>query len=161
MTERDTRNVAEPKPPRKKSGRKLIIITVLLMIVGGGASFGGYYVKTGQILFGLDRFIIKPMEEKTFQLDSFLVNLRDERATRYLKTTIALSYMEDDSKMKIEQQVSQIRDVVIQYLRGLSQKEIAEANSLEVYRFDLLTQINQIFDDEIVYNLYFTDFLIQ
>jgi flagellar FliL protein len=161
MTERDIRNAVEPKPTRKRFGRKLILMIVLLMIVGGGVSFGGYYVKTGQVLFGIDRYFKKPLEEKTFQLDSFLVNLKDDRAIHYLKTTVVLSYMEDDAKVQIEQRVSQIRDAVIQYLRGLSRNEIAQANSLEVYRLDLLTQINQIFDDEIVYNLYFTDFLIQ
>lgn len=151
--------------PSKKRPKRLVLraalILLLILVVAGGAGLGIYYLNQGTLPFGLQTWLEKPKVEKMLPMDSFLVNLKDDRSMHYLKTTVVLSYLNDKDKVLIEQQQPQIRDVVIQYLRGLSRSAIMEANSLEIYRLDLLDQINLIFGREVVHRLYFSDFLIQ
>lgn len=157
----DMTSAAPSKKRPKRLGLRVALILLLILVIAGGAGLGIYYLNQGTLPFGLQTLLEKPKVEKMLPLDSFLVNLKDDRSMHYLKTTVVLSYLNDKDKALIEQHQPQIRDVVIQYLRGLSRSAIMEANSLEIYRLDLLDQINLIFGREVVHRLYFSDFLIQ
>lgn len=150
-------------PTKKRIGwlRKLILILLIVLLAAGGVSLGVFYKNTGTLPFGLQKLIEKPQVELTLPLDSFLVNLKEDRAMHYLKTAIVLSYMDSKDREVIEQSMPQIRDVVIQHLRGLSKNDLTGADKLEILRLDLLDRINLIFGRDIVYSLYFSDFLIQ
>ncbi|SCZ77780.1 flagellar basal body-associated FliL family protein [Acidaminobacter hydrogenoformans] len=141
--------------------QKFMLILLIVILAAGAAALGVYYRNTGALPFGLQSFLEKPQVELTLPLDSFLVNLKDDRAMHYLKTSIVLSYMDSGDREVIEQSMPQIRDIVIQHLRGLSKNDLAGADRLEVLRLDLLDRINLIFGRDIVYSLYFSDFLIQ
>ncbi|MZQ99591.1 MAG: hypothetical protein GT601_18135 [Acidaminobacter sp.] len=149
--------------PQKRLGRlkKILLILFLILIMAAGTGLGVYYVNTGALPFGLQRLIEKPQVELMMPAESFLVNLKDDRAMHYLKATVVLSYFESKDQALISQSTPQIRDVVIQYLRGLSRNDIMDAGNLEIIRLDLLDQINLIFGREVVHSLYFSDFLIQ
>lgn len=148
------------KSVKRKKMKWIPVVGILLFIIVASI-IGGLYFKTGQWPFGMQKFLEKPQIEQMIPLDSFLVNLKDERSTHFLKTSITLSILDDESKAIIDLRMPQIRDVVIQHLRGLSKSEISEAQTLEIIRLDLLDQLNQLFEQDILYNLYFTDFLIQ
>lgn len=152
---------ASGSAPGRRRRLRLVPLLLILVVLTSAASLAIYYWQTKHLPFELQRFLERPAVEQVIPLDSFLVNLKDERATHYIKTSMTLTYLNKKDKAVIEQQMPQIRDVVIQFLRGLSRTEIMAANTLEMYRRDLLEQINLIFTDDPVYNLYFTDFLIQ
>lgn len=150
-------------PTKKRKGwlRKFILILLLVLLAAGGVSLGVYYKATGVLPFGLQKLVERPQVELALPLDSFLVNLKDDRAMHYLKTSIVLSYMDPKDREVIEQSMPQIRDAVIQHLRGLSKNDLAGADRMEVLRLDLLDRINLIFGRDLVHSLYFSDFLIQ
>lgn len=149
------------KKKRLRGFQKVILILLMLVLVAAGAGLGVFYINTGGLPFGLQRLLEKPQVELMMPAESFLVNLKDDRAMHYLKATVVLSYLDNKDQSLINQSIPQIRDVVIQYLRGLSRNDIMDAGNLEIIRLDLLDQINLIFGREVVHRLYFSDFLIQ
>ena len=146
---------------RLRGFQKVILVLLILLLVAAGVGLGVYYVNTGALPSGLQRLIEKPQVELMMPAESFLVNLKDDRTMHYLKATVVLSYLDDKDQSLINQSIPQIRDVVIQYLRGLSRNDIMDAGNLEIIRLDLLDQINLIFGRDVVHRLYFSDFLIQ
>lgn len=149
------------KKKRLSGFKKVILILLMILLIAAGVGLGVFYWNTGALPFGLQRLIEKPQVELMMPAESFLVNLKEDRAMHYLKTTVVLSYLDSKDQAVIEQNIPQIRDVVIQYLRGLSRDDIMDAGNLEILRLDLLDQINLIFGREAVHRLYFSDFLIQ
>lgn len=149
------------KKKRLRGFQKVILILLIVILVAAGAGLSVFYINTGGLPFGLQRLLEKPQVELMMPAESFLVNLKDDRAMHYLKATVVLSYLDGKDQSLINQSTPQIRDVVIQYLRGLSRNDIMDAGNLEIIRLDLLDQINLIFGREVVYRLYFSDFLIQ
>lgn len=155
--EEQIESIATPKPQLRKV---ILIAALLVVLISGALTFGGYYYVTGEVLFGLDGLFASEPEEITFEMDSFLVNLRGSRS-HYLKATIALSFMDPEAKDQVQAYRSQIRDTVIQYLRSKSQEDFVQSDNLEPFKAELKAQIDLLFNEEILYNIYFTEFLIQ
>jgi len=149
------------KKKRLSGLKKFVLIFLVILLIASGVGLGVVYMRTGTLPFGLQGLIEKPQVEQMMPMESFLVNLKDDRAMHYLKTTVVLSYLDSKDQVLIDQSIPQIRDVVIQYLRGLSRNDIMDAGNLEIIRLDLLDQINLIFGRDVVHSLYFSDFLIQ
>lgn len=157
--EMDEYSEEQPKPVNL---RKLILIVFLVFaIVFTGLAFGGYYFVTGQVLFGLDKMFEEKPAEATLAMEPFLVNLQADGRDQYLKATVAIGYQYTDHLALLEGSTTQIRDVVIQYLRSKSGTDFSQEENLEPFKEELKAQLNGLFEEDIVYRIYFTEFLIQ
>jgi flagellar basal body-associated protein FliL len=145
----------------KKKPNKLVVIIIILTAVILLGIVAVIFMATGIKLSDVtDRFV--KHEEYIVQMDSFVVNLNSEgRTTNYLKTQVSLMYTDKKKGSLLEEKTSQIRDVVITDLMGYSPNQLLAQDGLEKVKAQLKKQINQALEEEVVEEVYFTDFLIQ
>lgn len=145
---------------KKKPNRLVVIIIILAAIILVGivaVIFMATGIKVSDIT---DKFV--KHEEYIVEMDSFVVNLNTEgRTSNYLKIQVSLLYTDKKRGPVLEEKSSQIRDVVITDLMGYSPEQLLAEDGLEKVKSRLKKQINQALDEEVVEEVYFTDFLIQ
>ena len=147
----------EDKP--KKSKLKLIIIGVLVLLLGGGGFFGYSKYKKGK---GEEA-----EEEKKVSiicpLKSFVVNLYDKRGMgkRYLKVTMELEVGKEEHKLKVEENIPQLRDTILILLSSQTLKEINTMEGKLELKHGILSRMNQVLGEKIVRRIYYTEFVVQ
>lgn len=95
----------------------------------------------------------------TYSLEEIIVNLKD--GSRYLKVKVALGYnLEGDLKTIMHQEI-QIRDTILSIFRSKSAEEIMPIENTKSLKSEIQKQLNQLFSEEIVTDIYLTDFLVQ
>jgi|LGVF01.1.fsa_nt_gb flagellar basal body-associated protein FliL len=149
------------QPPEKKKKNKLIII-IPLVIIFLVVAFVGYAFFTKSFFFksGEDESV-KRIEEQIFQMDEFVINLRDENARRYLKTSIVITYENKKELEKLKNNIPQMRDVIIETLRAKSVDDVMNVENSDILKNEIKDKVNELYEDEIVLEVYFINFLIQ
>lgn len=145
----------------KKKPNKLVIIIVLmsLMIMAGAVTivFMATDIKLSDVLVKFEKH-----EEYVVQMENFVVNLdTDSKKNTYLKTQISLLYTDDKMGKILEQKTSQIRDVIIKSLMEYQSEELLLEGGLSSAKVKLRNNINTTLGEDVVKDIYFTDFLIQ
>lgn len=140
---------------------KIMILVVMInfvIILGVVALF---YLNGGlKLPIGKD----KPVEaiEYVVAMDSFTVNLNTEgRTNSYLKTEISFMYIDDSKTELFTEKKSRIRDIIIKDLMEYSSAELLASGGMEYVKAKLKTEVNTVFGEDVVKEIYFTDFLIQ
>jgi flagellar basal body-associated protein FliL len=148
----------------KKGGNKsskLVIIVVMMNFVIILGVVAMLYLNGGlKLPVGKD----KPVEviEYVIAMDSFTVNLNTEgRTNSYLKTEISFMYSDDSKTELFTEKKSRIRDIIIKDLMEYSSAELLASGGLEYVKAKLKTEVNTVFGEDVVKEIYFTDFLIQ
>ena len=154
----------KPKSDKSKKGNilKIAIIVLLLLIVVGGAAFGGMYIAGKKGSTGTSTTTkAKEVNEITYSLDEFLVNLLDDDGRRYLKVKVFIGY-EDNKELTAELDTKKpiIRDVVITTLRA---KKTTDFNAIGVnaIKKELIATINPVLEKGKITHIYFNDILVQ
>jgi len=160
----------------KGAKSKLIIIiagVVLLLGLGGG---GAYFL--GALGGGGDAEAAKGAAPKAegshggqqqegqpgrsrVSLDTFVVNLADEGAQRYLKVTMMVEFFGNDPPPQFSVRQPEVRDLL---LTLLSSKYVADVRTIEgkqQLRDEVIARINRVLDDDVVKAIYFADFIVQ
>ncbi len=96
-----------------------------------------------------------------YPLDGFTVNLLSDSGRRYLKTTINLELMDEETAAELESKDPVIRDIMIRVLTSKTLEEIATAKGKEKLKDQLVNQINLRLRDGEIKNVYFVEFVIQ
>ena len=100
--------------------------------------------------------------ENTLLLDEFVMNLKSEESgPNYLKAKIALMYPDSKDEKKINENISKVRDIVNREMRVKSADEILDVKKMETFKAHLIKEINQGLGKEAIYDIYFTDLVIQ
>lgn len=94
-------------------------------------------------------------------LDPFVVNLNEPGAPRYLRVRISLELPNEEAKLLVEQRQVPFRDRVIGHLSNLEAARLRSAHDKERLRLELITISEEAFEQSLVNNLYFTEFIIQ
>ncbi|MCB2288882.1 flagellar basal body-associated FliL family protein [Clostridium sp. CS001] len=154
------------KPKKDKSPKgnifKIVIIVLLSLIVVGGATFGGMYLASKKGV-GADVKSDKPVEinEVTYSLDEFLVNLLDEDGRRYLKVKVFIGYEDNkDLTAEIELKKPIIRDVLNTSFRSKKTTDFG-ATGVDTMKEQLIVSINSALSKGKVSHIYFNDILVQ
>lgn len=147
--------------PEKKKKSKLIIIIPLVIIILV-LSFVGYAFFTKSFFFKSEEDEnAKKIEEKVFQMEEFVINLRDENARRYLKASIVITYENKKELEKLNNNIPQMRDIIIETLRAKSANEVMNVENSDTLKNEIKDKVNELYEDEIVLEVYFINFLIQ
>lgn len=163
----------EQEQEEKKGGKKKLIIILLLVLIilgaGGGAAYKFLVLdkqneeqkkekKAEKIVEE-----IKNVEELGIQFDvgTFIVNLQDRDADRYLKISVVLEVQDEKIKMELEKRLPQIKDAITTLLFTKSSSELKTAEGIEQLKEEIIKRINAILPIGGVKNVYFTDFVIQ
>ncbi len=161
MTLAERMNPNNIQPPEKKKKNKLIII-IPLVIIFLVVAFVGYAFFTKSFFFksGEDESV-KRIEEQIFQMDEFVINLNDENSRRYLKTSIVITYENKKELKELNDNIPQMRDVIIETLRAKSAVDVMNVENTDMLKNEIKDKVNELYEDEIVLEVYFINFLIQ
>ena len=147
----------EEKP--KKSKLKLIIIGVIVLLLGAGGFFGySKYKKANE----------KETEKEEqvsiiIPLKSFVVNLFDKKGIgkRYLKIRMEIEVGKEEDKLKIDNNIPQLRDTVLILLSSQTLKDINTMEGKLELKHAILLRMNQILGKKTVRRIFFTEFVVQ
>ena len=96
-----------------------------------------------------------------FKLDTFIVNLADQERSRYLRVTMELELPDSTSTGRLEDRLPQIRDSILMILPS---KHLADITSMEgktALRDEIIAKLNGLFAENIISNIFFTEFVVQ
>ncbi len=148
----------------------IVIIAVAVLFIGGVG--GGFYMIWNK-LADLDARIqseeVADEEDEgqaaamgaLFPLDTFIVNLADEKSKRYLKVTMQIELKEGEALELLEKRLVQVRDIILMILPTKRFQEIRSVDGKTVLRQEIMARLNDLFKKEAVNNIYFTEFVVQ
>ena len=103
-------------------------------------------------------------ERGLFPLETLIVNLEDDNAARYLKTTIKIELTNKAMVNELQKDEITKAKMLDTILLVLSSKKYAELLNIEgrmKVRQELILRLNGIVRDQGVRNIYFTEFVVQ
>ena len=163
----------EQQEESKGGGKKKLFIiglVLLLLLGGGGAAAYKFLVLDKQKADEekekkAEKIVedIKNIEDIGVQFDvgTFIVNLQDKDADRYLKITIVLDAQDEKVKAELEKRLPQVKDAITTLLFTKTSSELRTAEGIEELKEEILKRVNAILPIGGVKNVYFTDFVIQ
>ncbi len=105
----------------------------------------------------------KPEPGKVYDLGTFIVNLADEEASRYVRTQIELEYSKVNLELdkEIKERYPQFKDLVNTLLNDRKAAELSTSEGKERFRRELQLKINESLKYGAVTNVFLTLFAIQ
>jgi flagellar basal body-associated protein FliL len=148
------------KRGNSKSNKVVVFVVIMNFVIILGVVAMLYFNGIIKLPVGKEKTV--EVIEYVIAMDSFTVNLStDGRANSYLKTDISFMYYDDSKTELFTEKKSRIRDIIIKDLMEYSSAELLASGGLEYVKTKLKTQVNTVFGEEVVKEIYFTDFLIQ
>lgn len=163
----ETKPDAEEAAPPKKSKKMLFIILFAVVAAGGGGA--AFFMTKGDAApppGGQVAEVAAPVEEKAglIPLDSFLVNLADERGERYMKVTMRLTVAPESVADEIKEQdleLARIRDRVLTVLMSKTFEEMVNPLGKESLRLEIQAQTDSLIESGEVRDVLFSEFVVQ
>lgn len=152
----------------ERDHRKLLNLLVVLSIVSVLGILGlaaGLFMLWASKMEPKEVKVIeqKPEPGKIYDLGTFVVNLADEDASRYVRAEIKLEYSKENLQLdgEIKERTPQIQDLVNTLLNEHHAEELATAEGKERFRRELILKINHILKHGAITNVFLTQFAIQ
>lgn len=156
----------------KKGGKKkLLIFLLIFLVIAGAGGFAAYkFLIAGKQEENTEekkaQQVVKEVNAVEqlgimYDLGTFVVNLADRDADRYLKITVVLELESDMVRMEIEKRLPQIKDTITTLLLTKTSEEIKTAEGMELLKEEIIKRVNAILPLGGVKNVYFTEFVIQ
>jgi len=156
----DEDKTGDGQDAKPKSKMPLILVLVVLLLGGGGGA-----------AFFLSRK--SPKAAKTDEdvgsgkkigpllaLKSFIINLNDQRGSRYLKLAVDLELRKPLTEAQSKATV-RVRDKMIVYLSGLKMADVQARKAKLKLKRELVRLANEGYGAKRVRNAYFKEFVIQ
>ena len=96
-----------------------------------------------------------------FSLDTFIVNLNDERRSRYLRVTMDLELFRKPDADLLSDRLPQIRDSILTILPAKRFEDISTIEGKTALREEIMEKLNALFNQKLVSNIFFTEFVVQ
>ena len=96
-----------------------------------------------------------------YSLDTFIVNLADEGRSRYLRVTMDLELVQSDYAAELAERLPQVRDSILMILPSKQFDDIAGMEGKIALRDEILAKLNSLFVNDVVTNIFFTEFVVQ
>jgi len=166
MAEQEEAPIAEGGG-KKGAPVKLIVAVFGLLLLLGGA---GLVLKSGIIgqLGGGGETEAATEEESAasdmgpiYPLETFIVNLADERGKKYLKTRLELELDGAGVVPEIDRRLPQFRDTILTILSSKSFEDVRQLEGKYQLRAEVMTMLNQYLNSGKITNIYFTEFIVQ
>jgi len=96
-----------------------------------------------------------------YALDKFIVNLASDGGSRYLRCAVNLELSSEEFQAEVDKKKPLIRDIMIRVLSAKSYEEISTIRGKESLKDEMVNELNKIFTDGTVENVFFTEFVVQ
>ncbi len=157
----------------RKINKIILIAIIAVAVLFSGAVGGGFYMMWNK-LAELDA-LVRPEEEEVedetddglstigalFPLDTFIVNLADEKRKRYLRVTMQIELKDGEPVEILEKRLVQVRDIILTILPTKRFQEIRSVDGKTLLRQEIMTRLNDLIKKEVINNIYFTEFVVQ
>lgn len=141
----------------KKSRMKIVLLIVLIIFMISIAVFLTYSYANESFIF---KERVRPSDTGfTYAMQELVINLKGDN--RYLKTKIALGYGVKNDIAFIQEKEMQLTDNIIHILRGKSREDIMPVENTQDLKKEIKEKLNTQFEEEIITDVYITEFLIQ
>jgi flagellar protein FliL len=100
-------------------------------------------------------------ESVLVELKPFVVNLQDERRSRYLRIAIQLEIVGAKWEEEIQKRLPQVRNRLLFLLSNKTVDEISSVDGKYRLQEEIVHHINENLEKAIVQKVYFTDFIVQ
>jgi len=160
----------EPQEEKKKSSISIIqiVIIVLLLAVLG---VGGFITWK---LMNLEMPVAQQGEQQVapedlpnagpgilVDLENITINLADEDESRFLRVKMKLEVENEEGKLKVDTLNVQIKDLIITILSSKRFDDVRTPQGKYDLKLELVYRINSLISDEVVKNMFFSDFVAQ
>ena len=158
----------EQQQEKEKGGKKklILILPIILLILGGGG-FAAYkfFLAPKEEGKPADKVSkeIQNVEDKGVELEvgTFVANLADKDADRYIKVTIVMEVQDDKVKEEATKRMPQIKDAINTLLFTKTSDELKAPEGIEKLKEEIIRRTNAILPVGGIKNVYFTEFIIQ
>ena len=96
-----------------------------------------------------------------FPMDTFIVNLADEGGKRYLRITMDLELTRGTVSDDLKKRLPQMRDSILMVLPSKRFEDIRTVEGKTSLRNEIIANLNGLFGQERISNIYFTEFVVQ
>jgi len=153
----------------EKGVRGLVLVSLLLsaLTLAGMVALGVLvFSKLGAVTDSKKEVKVieqKPEPGKIYDLGTFIVNLADEEASRYVRAQVQLEYssMNPELDKEIKLRDAQFKDLVNTLLNDRKAVELSTSEGKEQFRRELQLKINESLKFGAVNNVFLTQFAIQ
>jgi flagellar FliL protein len=167
---------AEEKTPAGGGKRKLLVVAALVAALGlggGSAYFLGAFGGDGEARAakrsadhdaGDGHGPAAPHdggEGAIAALDSFVVNLADDGAQRYLKATMKVEFFGAEIPSLFKSRDAQIRDLMLTLLSSKTVDDVRTVEGKAQLRDEVIARINRVVGGDVVKAIYFAEFIVQ
>ena len=155
--------MAADEVKEKKNGRWKLIIIILIVVILLLAVIFAYFAITGNKVSDIMSMFHKE-QEFTMVLEDFVVNLTGEDNTtskNYLKIQVALMYTDKKEETSLKDNISKIRDVIVEDLRNNTAVYLADTDNVNKVKENIRKHVNEALNQEVIKDVYFSDLLIQ
>ncbi|HHW56554.1 MAG TPA: flagellar basal body protein FliL [Clostridia bacterium] len=132
---------------------KTILIVILTVVISFGAAF---------MYFNTFASPHKPVEITYYNYSpggEFITNLRGNN--KFVKVSVELQVADKNTLKVLEERNPQIRDLIIQILRGKTEQDIEGPEGQQRLKTDIKNEINKILGEGKIVNVYFDEFIVQ
>ena len=105
--------------------------------------------------------MVPGQEMMLMSMKPFVVNLSGDRGRRYLRVAIEMEVMGEMGKEKIEERMTQVRNLLIFLLSKKRLEDISRVEGKYALQEEISQQVNEILGAPLVKKTYFTDFIVQ
>lgn len=150
----------EEKKKKKGFNKKLLLLLVIPILIALGVVIGSYISGNDGEKEEVEEEIL---HEQTMVLDEFVLNLEPTgNINRYIRLELALSTVKENGLAEMEDKINTIRDVIIYEVSKESVDNIFQDDNMSfALKNKLKTKINERLDDDLIYEVYISNIIIQ
>ena len=95
------------------------------------------------------------------KLETFIVNLADKDGTRYLRISMDLELINEETGQLVDKRLPKIRDTILMILPTKKYEDIDTVKGKSSLRNEMITKLNEVMIPEKIKTIYFTEFVVQ
>ncbi|MCS7199006.1 MAG: flagellar basal body-associated FliL family protein [Caldimicrobium sp.] len=154
----------EVRSEEKKGGKKKLLIFFLLGLLIIAVSGTGVLLMLGKK--GSDGEVKGKKAKKNQQtlfidFDPIIVNLLDPSGKRYLQIKLSLEVADKKAEQEIKRKEPKIRDRILTILSGKTVEEVIIPDAKEKIKAEILRKLKEDIDEEMIINVYITQFIVE
>jgi flagellar FliL protein len=154
-------------PPQKKKGSKLVWLVLAVIALGGGAALPWVFATHKAAGHNVKKADTAKAKQTALPFSDVVVNLPEDRLSRFLRAKIMVAVEETDAKEMtelLESQKAFLKSWLIGYLSDQSTQEVTRKVGVNRIRREIRDQFNaMLFPDgeEKVVEILFDEFVVQ
>lgn len=152
----------------KGGGKKkllIILLPVFLILTGGGFAAYKFLLSKPENEKESEKITkeVKSTEDHGVEVEvgTFIANLSDKDADRYIKVTIIMEVQDEKVKEEATKRMPQIKDSINTLLFTKTSEELKSPEGIEKLKEEIIKRTNAILPLGGVKDVYFTEFIIQ